>query len=197
MTMRMILSMVVSFGPYRNLGARHLAVDHPGRAEAVFQHAEGFGPEGLLERHVHLAAFGQGVEHPLRLGDRRVAQREREPLLPRVGLASQPVGRHQDASVLENEAGVQGMVAGAGRHLGGSGGIRRFHQVELAAQRALVEAHRVSAVAVEEQVGTEIGHGELLLCRWSPSLALSSPKKQLPRTTVGSMRYTVTMVIKR
>lgn len=36
----------------------HLAVDHPAHAEAVHAHAEAFRPEGLLQRHGDLAAFG-------------------------------------------------------------------------------------------------------------------------------------------
>jgi hypothetical protein len=33
------------------------------------------------------------------------------------------------------------------------------HQLQLATQRALVEAHRVGAIAVEEEVGIELQHG--------------------------------------
>src|SRR5712691_6468815 len=41
--------------------ARRPAVDHPRRAEALDQHTKGFDPEGLLQRHRHLAALGEGV----------------------------------------------------------------------------------------------------------------------------------------
>jgi uncharacterized membrane protein YeaQ/YmgE (transglycosylase-associated protein family) len=43
-------------------------VDHPGQAEAVSNHAEARGEEGLAQRHLHLAAVGQGCEQALGLG---------------------------------------------------------------------------------------------------------------------------------
>src|SRR3546814_6417079 len=46
---------------------RTFAVDHPGNAEAVDEHAEANGPEGLLERHPHSAVFRQRAENALRL----------------------------------------------------------------------------------------------------------------------------------
>src|SRR5262245_64610438 len=59
-------SMASQVLPARSGGLR--AIDHPGRAEAVGQHAELQGPEGLAEGHGHLGAFGQRIEDALRLG---------------------------------------------------------------------------------------------------------------------------------
>ena len=44
------------------------AVDHPGNAELVDAHAETLGEEGLAERHVDGAAFGQRLELALGVG---------------------------------------------------------------------------------------------------------------------------------
>src|SRR5688500_2532554 len=45
---------------------RHPAVDHPRRAVAVDTHAEPLGPEGLVDRHGHLAALGERRKDALR-----------------------------------------------------------------------------------------------------------------------------------
>src|SRR5260370_32589571 len=108
--------------PLAKSAARHAAVDHPRGSEAVDQHAEGFGPERLPDRHRYLTAFRQGSEHPLRLCDRRVDQRTRESLHLVVGLANHRAGRHQDPAV-ELEARVHDPIGAAGRGLGRHGGF--------------------------------------------------------------------------
>src|ERR1051325_3297489 len=44
-----------------------VGADRPRDPEAVHQHAEALGPEGLLDRHVHGPARGQGAEDPVRV----------------------------------------------------------------------------------------------------------------------------------
>src|SRR5215469_4770737 len=55
-----------------------LAVDHPGRAEPIGEHAETLCPEGFLDRHAHVSLLRQGGEDAI--GFRRFfdAQRHRE-----------------------------------------------------------------------------------------------------------------------
>src|ERR1700686_3488474 len=57
---------------------RFLAVDHPGRAEPVDQHAETDGPERLLDRHPHRSAFRQCVKNAFRVLRVVDAERYRE-----------------------------------------------------------------------------------------------------------------------
>src|SRR4051812_1875775 len=59
-------------------GRRLFAVDHPRRTEAIRQHAEPGGPEGLLDRHPHRAVFRQGVKYPFGFGGFVDAERHRE-----------------------------------------------------------------------------------------------------------------------
>ena len=42
-----------------------LAVYHPGHAELIGEHAEPHGPEGLRDRHLDRAVFGQGGKDAL------------------------------------------------------------------------------------------------------------------------------------
>src|SRR4030095_2091678 len=90
-------------------------------------------------------------------------QRERQPELlhPLVGLAGHRVGRHQDTA-FEGEVRMQDPVGGGGRYLVRHGGLAVGHQIELAAQDACVEAHRLGTGAIEVQVCVELGHLRLL-----------------------------------
>ena len=83
-------------------------VHHPHHAEAVDEHAELCGKEGLGQRHLHLAAFAQAVEEPLGLGLGRDGQRKRKTLeIRRPGAVA--VG-HQHRRVADAEAGVHHLL---------------------------------------------------------------------------------------
>ena len=76
----------------------------------------------------------------------------------RVWLIAHPVGCHQHSAV-EGQAGVHDLVGALRRCLSRDRGLGMRDQVELAAQRAFVETHRVGAVVIEKQVGVELVHG--------------------------------------
>src|SRR4029450_11355611 len=67
-------------GAMRSGRWRHgdFAVDQPGDAEAIDDHAEARGPEGLLERHDDLAVLREVAEDALGGGDARELERQRE-----------------------------------------------------------------------------------------------------------------------
>lgn len=58
------------------------AINDPGRAETIGEHAERFGPEGFLQGHGHLAAFTQGFEYRFGVGGISIGKRERKPFMP-------------------------------------------------------------------------------------------------------------------
>jgi len=109
-----------------------LDIDHPRDAEAVDEHAEAFGPEGLAVGLLHRAALGESVEDALAGGGVGHVDVDEEALRV-LRMLRRRVGDHQDV-VADGEATVQDFVAPAGRHVL----IRRvlvFHQVfDLAAE---------------------------------------------------------------
>src|SRR5262245_43129439 len=131
---------------FRSGGFR--AIDHPGRAEAVGQHAELQGPESLAEGHGHRGAIGQRIEDALRLG--RVGDIERD--LHALHLLKPAVRRvrgHQRI-VAKFEAGVQDLLAPFRRRVVGAGtSLERHHGDDLAAEDLGVRPKRFLAIAVE------------------------------------------------
>ena len=104
------------------------------------------GPIGI----VTLPPTDDRVEDLLALGRGRVGKRQREAVHAVVLLARHRVRGHQDA-IAELQAGMQDPVRRAGRHAGGRRRLcLRHHHLELAAERLLVEAHRLGTGAVEE-----------------------------------------------
>src|SRR5690606_40916633 len=80
------------------------AVDHPGHAETVGEHAEALGPEGFLHRHHYLPALGQRREQALALGDAIGVKADRAALDAFIGgataeLAGQGVRGHQARTI--------------------------------------------------------------------------------------------------
>src|SRR5258707_7565997 len=69
--------------------------DHPADAEAVGDHAEALGEEGLAERHAHLAAVSERLEHAVGLGFVLGVDREREALEFRLALGAAVGGHHR------------------------------------------------------------------------------------------------------
>src|SRR5262249_26171521 len=61
-----------------SVGSAHrlLAIDHPGYAVAIDEHAEAHGPEGLRYRHRHRPALRQCSEYPV--GVLRIRQLDRD-----------------------------------------------------------------------------------------------------------------------
>src|SRR6516162_3135179 len=128
--------------------------DHPADAEAVGDHAEALGEEGLAERHSYLAAVGERREHAVGLGLVPGVDGEREALEFRLALRA-AVGRHHVLAV-DAQARMHDLVVAAGRNHAGRRRLRAFliahHHLDLGAQRLLVELDCLLAAAVEEQI---------------------------------------------
>src|SRR5215472_17580499 len=128
--------------------------DHPADAEAVGDHAEALGEEGLAERHSHLAAVGERLEHAVGLGFVLGVDGEREALEFRLAVRA-AVGCHHVLAA-DAQARMHDLVVAAGRNHAGRRRLRAFliahHHLDLGAQRLLVELDRLLAAAVEEQI---------------------------------------------
>src|SRR5688500_4837199 len=72
--------------------------DHPGDAELVRHGAEALGEESLAERHLHLAALGERVEAPLRVGLVPRVVGKREAGEARLAVRGYAVGGHEHAA---------------------------------------------------------------------------------------------------
>ena len=144
--------------PARGMAAL-FAADHPAHPEAVAEHAEGLGPEGLLQRHVDLAAFAEGGE-PGRGLLRRLCRQRQGKAAERRRRGAHAVGGHQDA-LADAQVGVQHLVLRARRQAHRLRRLLAAHQQgDFGAQRLDVEVQRLLAAAVEEQIGFDF-HGNL------------------------------------
>ncbi|KAG0942605.1 hypothetical protein G6F31_014847 [Rhizopus arrhizus] len=152
------------------------AADHPARSEPVHQRAIRLGPERLLQRHGHRAAGGQLLEHALRIRHRGVGQRQRHALLAGIRVPGGRVAAHQGLLV-QGQPCVHdafGIVGGQGGHGGVGRGVGvADHGFDPAAQHALVEVQGLGAVAVEAEVGGELGHGVFLVGRAGAGAAVA------------------------
>src|SRR2546430_6872142 len=150
-------------------GAQGLrAVDHPGSPEAVGDHAEAMGPEGLLDRHGDLAAVRQRREDPLRLGG-LLDRRHHVEALGRVVVLCRRVAAEEELAS-EIDARVDDLVARFRRGLLRPGRFAVGHREhDLAAEGAGVEVERLTAVAVEMQVGAGL-HDKAPFDEWSGAL---------------------------
>src|SRR6266542_2568685 len=132
-----------------------LYVDHPRHAEAVGDHAEARGKEGLGQRHLHLPAVAQRREQPLGLGLAGHREREREALAARPPFA--PTVGDQHRGLADTEARMHDLALGTRRDHGGVGAVLEAHEHRhLGAERAPVELDRLLAAALEEQVGLDL-----------------------------------------
>jgi hypothetical protein len=141
---------------------RQLAVDHPGRAELIDQHAEAGGPERFLDRHPHGSVLGQGMKYPLRL--RRIGDTESHgEALHVFRAAGGGIGTHQHL-VAHDQASVHDLLAPFRRHMLLRGGaFVRKHRFDPSAENLLVELERRLAVALEGEVGIQLHHALLRL----------------------------------
>src|SRR5262245_4167139 len=140
------LSMASPVLPARSGGLR--AIDHPGRAKAVGQHAELQGPEGFAERHGHLGALGQRVEDALRLGRLLDIERHRH-ALHLLKPARRRIRGHQRI-VAKFQAVMQDLVAPLRRRLVRRGApCERHHGDDLAAENLGISPQGFLAIAVE------------------------------------------------
>ncbi len=135
--------------PARGLRLRLGDVDQPGDAELVDAHAELVAPDLLLQRHLGDSARGELLE----VAAQRVAvvagQAHREAGRGLVFHMAGNVGNHERVA----GAGLQLPVhdlAGVGRV--GRAHVAERHDVELAAEHALVELQRLTGGAVEVEV---------------------------------------------
>lgn len=137
-----------------------LAIDHPGRAEPILEHAEFDGPERLGERHDHRPAIGECIEDALGLGRVLGHQRHGEALHLFL-TAGRHVGCHQHV-VAEDETGVQNLVAPFRRHMRlGRRVLVSYHGDDLAAEHLLIDLEGLLTIAVEIQIGVYMHAGLL------------------------------------
>src|SRR6185436_4487437 len=118
------------------------------------------GEEGLAQRPIHLAAFGERIEAPLGIRFVLRVEGERKALEVRLA-AAVAVGSHH-LRVADAEVAMHDLVAG----------IRRVvlririllvadHRLDLGAEALLVELERLLRAAFEKQIGLDL-HYELL-----------------------------------
>src|SRR5947208_11376591 len=163
-------------------GAQGLrAGDHPGSPEAVGDHAEAMGPEGLLDRHGDLAAVRQRREDPLRLGG-LLDRRHHVEALGRVVVLCRRVAA-EEALASEIDPRVDDLVA---RFRRGLLRARRFavghREHDLAAEGPGVEVERLTAVAVEMQMGAGLHGLRSGECEESGALRVSGRRQCLAPT---------------
>src|SRR5262249_1200634 len=136
---------------------------HPVDAEAVVDHAEALGEEGLRERHRHLAAVTQGGEQPI--GLRLVRGREGQAEALEIRLSPLAAVRAHDHRFTYAQARMHPLVFRAGRDhallIRGAILEAREH-LHFGAERTLVELDGLLAAAIEGEVGLD-NHGGLLL----------------------------------
>src|SRR5262245_15977295 len=136
--------------------------DHPAHAELVGEHAEAGGEEGLDQRLLDLAAIGEAVEDPLRLGIVLRLNSERD--AGKMGLARAVAVRRHDQRLADPELRMHDLVARMGRrpaHVPAAFFGRGFHgrrileahpHIHLGADRLGVEIERLFGTALERQI---------------------------------------------
>src|SRR5689334_5002526 len=134
-------------------------VDQPGDAELVDAHAELVAPDLLLQRHLGDSARGQLLEVAAQHVAVVAGQAHREPGRGLVLHVAGHVGNHERVAGAGLELPVHDL-AGVGRV--GRTHVAERHDVELAAEHALVELQRLTGGAVEVEVRIQPrGHGLL------------------------------------
>ena len=134
-------------------------MNHPGHAELVGQHPELLREEGRPDRHRRLPARGkrgkgalgfdgivdlQGDAKPLRLGEVRAG-----------GVAAHQAAVADREPRVHDAVGIAGHARSARRRLAVA-----HHGHDLAVERAGVEGERGLALAIETEIGYEVGgHG--------------------------------------
>src|SRR2546422_638040 len=116
------------------------AVDHPGYAEAIDDHAKASGPERFLERHHNPAVLRQFVKDPLGVRRALDMKRERE-TLGRLIAIRRDVATHQHLAA-EGYAAVHNFVLPVGRNLirQGRPGVTKDPRSSLPAASAIAMA---------------------------------------------------------
>src|SRR6267143_2226623 len=138
-----------------------LAVDHPGYAEPVDEHAESGGPEGPLERHLHFALLRQGVKDSFCL--RRILDLERHGKAFWLLIALRGSVRTHQYLASHIQAGMKDFLAPCGRHLlGGRRARVGHHGFDFASQTPFIELERCLALTVENKVRVQL-HRALLM----------------------------------
>src|SRR5688572_10396005 len=158
------------------ISGRTRAVHHPGHAEPIDRAAVAQGPEGLLDRHLHLAVFGQGLEDTLRF--RRVVDLHRHvgTLDSLVRVLRRAVRAHQ-CIIAYLQMGVHDPVVCQGRHVFARGRLpERNHGLDLACEGLLIELERGLAIAIEFEVGVQLHAMRLLVC--APTTSSRSPSRE-------------------
>src|SRR5262245_44620072 len=100
---------------FKSVSRRNLSryADHPTDAKTIGDHAKARRPESLTDRHLHLAALGQGGKFAV--GLRFIWCRQRERKTFEVGVAgATPIRRHH-GGVADAHADVHDLVLGARR----------------------------------------------------------------------------------
>src|ERR1700677_1238282 len=149
-----------------HLHVDHLAIDEPRAAELVRDHAETLGPKRGSEWHAHFAAVGQRVEHALGLRDGAVVERDRHPMDSLIGHPRRAITGKQGAVAVQRQARMHDAIERVFRRLRGHRRLTEGQHIELAVEYLRIKAHRVSAVAVEGEIGNGLWHGRRPLQDW-------------------------------
>jgi hypothetical protein len=134
---------------------RSSAIDHPGCAELVDEHAKTQCPESFLDRHLHRAVFGQRLEDAFRVRRTVNVEQNREALRFLI-LSLERVGARQQYLVTQGECGMEDLLVSVGGRLFGNRRIAVCqHYDNSAAQALLVKLESRLALAVEYQMGIQ------------------------------------------
>ncbi|CAG9263670.1 hypothetical protein PUN4_440044 [Paraburkholderia unamae] len=132
--------------------------DHPRHAEFIVEHAEARRPEGFLERHRHVAAFGERREIALGRGGVGRGQRDAE-AEELVVLGHAAAVGHHELRVADLERRVHDLV-GEVRRQGALRIGRRVLEVHLEqllrTERFVIERDRFGAIAGVGEVGLDL-----------------------------------------
>src|ERR1700674_2454016 len=124
-------------------GTSLLAVNHPGYAESIHNHAEAHRPEGLLQRHLHLTALLQFLKGAFCFRSVFHADRQREALWLLIAVGRRIAAHQHRAS--HGHSGMNNLITPFWRHL-----LRRrrltvgHHGLNFSAQAFLIELDAAS-----------------------------------------------------
>src|SRR5690348_10502598 len=132
-----------------------LAVHHPRDAESIGNGTEAQRPEGLLNRHLHVAFLRQCRKHSFGLG--RLLDTKRNGKALRLLKSIWRSVRAHDCICANHETGMHDLFSPLSRYLVGHRRVPEgHHHFDLAAQKAFIETERFLALTVEVQIGIQL-----------------------------------------